>query len=264
LLEERDMDARTRAELAQTLRRQRTALLKQLFVTEADLRFIAEDREPELEERAQEERAARVLAGLDDRSLREITEIHSALQRLIDGTYGHCLDCGRAIPLARLRAVPTAAFCVECARQAEASSPAAPAAMEPRHPGKLPPDLETLLDREVEEALRQLVREDRRVDVEELRLVCRHGVVHLEGAVPSEAEHQILLKLVTDVAGCEEVVDHVQVNELLWERTDRSRPAPRERKRSARFEPVGTEDVVESTEEGLDYVPPDRPPPEEE
>jgi RNA polymerase-binding transcription factor DksA len=258
------MDTRTRAELAQALRRQRAAVLKQFFDAEADLRAIGEDREPELEERAQEERAARVLASLDDRSLREITEIHSALQRIIDGTYGKCLDCGRDIPRARLQAVPSAGSCVECAREVEATRPPTPAPMEPRHPGKLPPDLEYLLDREVEQALRELVREDRRVDMEELRLVCRHGVVHLEGAVPSEAEHRMLVKLVTDVAGCEEVVDHVQVNELLWERPDRSRPGRAERVRPARFEPVGTEDVVESTEEGLDYVPPDRPPPEEE
>jgi hypothetical protein len=59
------MDARVRAELAQALRRQRAALLKQFFDAETDLQSIAEDREPELEERAQEERAARVLAGLD-------------------------------------------------------------------------------------------------------------------------------------------------------------------------------------------------------
>jgi RNA polymerase-binding transcription factor len=257
------MDARTRAELAQALRRQRAALLKRFFDAETDLRWIAEDREPELEERAQEERVARVLARLDDRSLREITEIHGALQRIIDGTYGKCLDCSRAIALARLRAVPTAEFCVECARQEEIAGPTGPATTEPRHPGKLPGDLELLLDREIEEALRQLVRQDRRVDIDELRLVCRHGIVHLDGTVPSEAEHQMLLKLVTDVAGCEDVVDHVQVNELLWERPGRSRPAPHERTRPARFEPVGTEDVVESTEEGLDYLPPDRPPPEE-
>jgi DnaK suppressor protein len=264
LLEVPGHGRRTRAELAQALRRQRAAFLKQFLDAEADLRSIAEDREPELEERAQEERAARILAGLDDRSLREITEIHAALQRMIDGSYGKCFDCGRVVPLARLRTVPTAAFCVECAQRKETTVTGAPAPMEPRHPGTLPPDLEPLLDREVKDALRELVREDRRVDMEELRLVCRHGVVHLEGAVPSEAEHQILLKLVTDVAGCEEVVDHLRVDELLWERPDRSRPAPRERTRPARFEPVGTEDVVESTEEGLDYVPPDRPPPEEE
>jgi hypothetical protein len=182
---------------------------------------------------------------------------------MIDGTYGKCLDCGRAIPPARLRAVPTAAFCVDCAREEEIPRPVGPATMEPRHPGKLPADLELLLDHEVAEALRELVRGDRRVDTDELRLVCRHGIIHLEGAVPSEAEHQILVKLVTDVAGCEEVVDHVQVNELLWERPDRSRPAPHERTRPSPFEPVGTEDVVESTEEGLDYLPPDRPTPEE-
>jgi RNA polymerase-binding protein DksA len=119
------MDARTRTEVAQVLRRRRAALLEQFLDAEADLRSIAEDREPELEERAQAERAARILAGLDERSLREIGEIHGALRRIIDGTYGKCLDCGRTIPLVRLRAVPTAAFCVECAREEEAARPPA-------------------------------------------------------------------------------------------------------------------------------------------
>jgi RNA polymerase-binding transcription factor DksA len=257
------MDARTRAELAQALRRRRGTLLKQFLDAEAGLRSIAEDRESELEERAQEDRTARVLARLDDQSVREIADIDAALWRVIDGTYGTCLDCGRAIPLARLRAVPSTELCIACAReQATAATP--PAAMEPRHPGALPADLEPLLDREVEEVLREFVRENRGIDTEELRILCRHGVVHLEGAVPSEGEHKMLLGLVTDVAGCEEVVDHVRVDELAWERPDRSRTAPRERVRPARFEPVGTEDVVESTEDGLDYVPPDRPTPDEE
>ncbi len=264
LLEVGGMDARERAELAQALRRQRAALLKQFFDAEEDLRAIAEEREPEIEEWAQEERAARTLARLDDRSLREVAEIHAALQRMIEGTYGRCRDCGGDIPLARLRAMPTAATCVECARREEAAGPAEPAAVEPRHPGRLPPDFESLLDREVEQALRELVRQDGRIDMEELRIVCRHGIVHLDGALPSEGEHQMLLKLVTDVAGCEEVVDRVQVNELLWERPDRSRRAPRERTRPRRLEPVGTEDLVESIEEGLAYLPPDRPPPEED
>jgi RNA polymerase-binding transcription factor DksA len=257
------MDARTRAELTQALRRQRAALLKQFFDAEANLRSLAEDGEAELEERAQEERAARVLARLDDRSLREVREIHTALQRMIDGTYETCLDCHHTIPVARLGAVPTATCCVECARVREQASAAAPAATETRHPGGLPPDLEPLLDREIGEALRQLVQEDQRVDLDELRIVCRHGVVHLEGAVPSEAEHQILRRLVTDIAGCEEIVDHVRVDELLRERPDRTPPAPDELVRPGRFEPASTE-VVESIEEELDYLAPDRPPSEEE
>ena len=264
LLDVSGMDVRTRAEFVQAFRRQRATLLKRFVDGEADLRWIAEDREPELEERAQEERAARILAGLDDRSLREIAEIHGALQRIIVGTFGKCLDCGRIIPVARLRAVPTAGFCIDCAREEEVAHRPGPVTLDQSHTGMLPADLDFLLDHEVEETLRELVRRDGRVDMEELRVVCRHGVIRLGGTVPSEAEHRVLMKLVTDVAGCQDVVDRVQVNELLWERPDRSRPAPRERTAPPRFEPIGTEDIVESREQGLGYLPPDGPPADEE
>jgi DnaK suppressor protein len=44
-----------------------------------------------------------------------LTEIDSALQRLVDGTYGTCERCGEPIALARLEARPTARTCVGCA-----------------------------------------------------------------------------------------------------------------------------------------------------
>lgn len=253
-----------RIELAQALRRRRAVLLQEFFHAEDDLRAIGEGREAELEERAQEERAARVLAGLDDRSLEEIRGIDAALQRMIDGTYGACADCDAIIAPARLRALPTAERCVECAQGQEAAAARPAPAAETLRRGHLPPDLEGLLDREVEETLRELVRADHRLDLDELRIVCRHGVVHLDGAVPSEREHQMLVKLVTDIAGCEDVVDRVGVNPILWERRERSRTQPREHVRPPRLESIGTEDVVESGEDGIDWVPPDRPPSEEE
>jgi len=141
--------------------------------------------------------------------------------------------------------------------------PAAAAATEVRHPGALPADLDLLTDREVEMALREAVREDGRIDLEELRLVCRHGVVYLDGAVPSEAEHQMLSKLVTDVVGLREVVDRLQVKGILWESSERFKP-PLDEAESSRLEPSDTEDVIKSIEEGIDYVPPVEPPPEEE
>jgi DnaK suppressor protein len=258
------MDARVRATLVQALRRRRAALAKLFADAEADLASIGEVRPAEAEECAQAERAARVLARVDDRALDELAAVDAALQRVIDGTYGTCVDCGRRIPAARLRAAPAAASCLECTEADESPRRTSPAADEPTHPGVLPPDLDTLLDRDVEASLRALVHDDPRLDTEELRLVCRGGVVHLEGAVPSEAEHAMLLHLLTDVAGCEEVVDRLQVNELLWERGDRSRAVPRERVRPARLEPVGTDDPTRTAEEGVDYVPPDLPPAEEE
>jgi RNA polymerase-binding protein DksA len=49
-----------------------------------------------------------------DRDAAELRRIDSALTRLNSGTYGDCIDCGQTIPLARLKAEPTAARCIAC------------------------------------------------------------------------------------------------------------------------------------------------------
>ncbi|MEA2497809.1 MAG: hypothetical protein QOH26_214 [Actinomycetota bacterium] len=41
-------------------------------------------------------------------------EVRAALQRLEDGTYGKCVNCGKEIPAERLEAIPAAALCLEC------------------------------------------------------------------------------------------------------------------------------------------------------
>ena len=41
-----------------------------------------------------------------------------ALEKLEQGTYGVCDDCGQPIAVGRLRAAPASALCVECARAA--------------------------------------------------------------------------------------------------------------------------------------------------
>ena len=42
-------------------------------------------------------------------------QVVAALQRIEDGSYGVCVDCGQPIPDERLEARPTAAYCVSCA-----------------------------------------------------------------------------------------------------------------------------------------------------
>jgi len=49
----------------------------------------------------------------------ELREIDAALDRITDGRYGVCEECGKRIPKARLKAVPHARLCVECKRQEE-------------------------------------------------------------------------------------------------------------------------------------------------
>jgi DnaK suppressor protein len=251
--------------LRRLLRRRRLEVFEQVAGVEADLQWIAEDRESELEERAQEERVARLAAQLDDRGREELWEIDAALRRLNEGTYGICARCRKPIPAARLEAAPTTLHCLACARALEGRQEAADVEEEPVA-GRVPSDLRLLSDRELEEALRDLVRSDGRIDMEELRVVCRHGVVHLAGTLPSEAEHRILLKLLTDVEGLADVVDRIGVSEVPWEREVGAAGVepPDEDVPPGLGEPRCTEDVVEASEEGLDYDAPASPPPEEE
>lgn len=55
------------------------------------------------------------LEGLRIGARREIEEIDAALARLAAGRFGRCAGCGKAIPVARLRARPIATTCVACA-----------------------------------------------------------------------------------------------------------------------------------------------------
>ncbi|APF86749.1 TraR/DksA family transcriptional regulator [Ralstonia solanacearum] len=49
----------------------------------------------------------------------ELAQIVVARERLADGRYGLCVDCGEAIPFLRLQAQPTAQCCVACQRKRE-------------------------------------------------------------------------------------------------------------------------------------------------
>ncbi|MFQ5591193.1 MAG: TraR/DksA family transcriptional regulator [Phycisphaerae bacterium] len=46
-------------------------------------------------------------------------EAVDALQRIRDGTYGMCADCGKRIPAARLQVKPEATRCVACQAEYE-------------------------------------------------------------------------------------------------------------------------------------------------
>jgi len=45
--------------------------------------------------------------------------IRRALERINDGSFGICVDCGGPIRLKRLQALPWASHCIECQEQAE-------------------------------------------------------------------------------------------------------------------------------------------------
>jgi DnaK suppressor protein len=58
---------------------------------------------------------------ITDREARLIRKIRVALQKLEDGTFGICEDCGRKIPLKRLMARPVTTLCIGCKKEQEAA-----------------------------------------------------------------------------------------------------------------------------------------------
>ena len=53
------------------------------------------------------------------RDAAELQGVDAALARIAAGTYGKCLECGAAIPFARLEVNPMAARCIACQEKLE-------------------------------------------------------------------------------------------------------------------------------------------------
>ena len=157
-------------------------------------------------------------------------------------------------------------MCLDCSGEEnkQPGESAEPPETAPAERAPLPPDLDVLDDNELAIHLADMVREDGQVDMDELQISAHGGVVTLEGALPSEAEHQILLNILTDVAGVQEIDDRLDVVRLAWERDDRSKNEPAQDVTPGtipnRESYAGTEDVVLSDEEGVPYDPPANPP----
>lgn len=57
--------------------------------------------------------------AMNEHETAELAAIDAALERLAQGLYGQCTDCGVDIPQARLQAYPMALRCIACQTQAE-------------------------------------------------------------------------------------------------------------------------------------------------
>ncbi|HEX9051440.1 MAG TPA: TraR/DksA C4-type zinc finger protein [Anaeromyxobacter sp.] len=111
------------------LQKRRRAILETARRADAELDALrSAERDPEFEEGAQTEHEAFTLSRLGEAQRRELVQIDAALARLDAGEYGLCADCEQEIDPRRLRALPYALLCAECATRRERTPSAA---MEP-------------------------------------------------------------------------------------------------------------------------------------
>jgi DnaK suppressor protein len=69
---------------------------------------------PDPTDRASLESNRNFILRIRDRERKLIVKIEEALQRLEEGTFGVCEECGEKIGAARLKARPVTTLCIEC------------------------------------------------------------------------------------------------------------------------------------------------------
>jgi DnaK suppressor protein len=100
---------------------ERANYLRQAESLQAEADSLTEDREPGDVQFDEESGEGDTLAVERERDLAlsaqaraAIEQIDAAVEKIHNGTYGRCENCGTTIPKERLKALPYAALCVTC------------------------------------------------------------------------------------------------------------------------------------------------------
>jgi DnaK suppressor protein len=110
-------------ELRRMVEKRRTQLLAELREDAARTRDQPYSEHAGIAPDTGDESVATLMADLEQadltRDLDELRAVDAAWQRLKDGTYGICVDCGGDVGYQRLKAFPAAARCVTCQERHE-------------------------------------------------------------------------------------------------------------------------------------------------
>ena len=74
---------------------------------------------PDPNDRATLESDRNFVLRIRDRERKLITKIKKALERIDEGTFGICEECGEEISVRRLKARPVTTFCIKCKEEQE-------------------------------------------------------------------------------------------------------------------------------------------------
>ena len=99
------------------------ALMASLVSESKEFEAIVDDMDPkDLADLAADDIDKKTLEALNQKDLRKLRLIDSALSRVKNGRYGLCMRCGTRIPEQRLEAIPYALMCIDCKSSEERKS----------------------------------------------------------------------------------------------------------------------------------------------
>ena len=103
----------------QLLLEQKKTLIGQAMDHDDTIEEVREEQASDPLDLASKTSSLEMMSVLEHNERRVIEELDFALEKIEDGSYGTCEDCGDSIASARLDAMPTARLCIECKAQQE-------------------------------------------------------------------------------------------------------------------------------------------------
>jgi len=95
-------------------------IVNNLISNNEDFKEIMDGTEPkDLADIASDDIDRKMIEAIGTQELKRLKAIESAITRIKQGKYGHCIKCGKRIPQDRLIAIPYALMCIECKSEEE-------------------------------------------------------------------------------------------------------------------------------------------------
>lgn len=115
----RDMDKKKLDTFKKRLEERQQALRKMVSRTEEDGRIADQDSAQDIADRAANSYTKEFLFSQSNNDRQLLNMVETALQRIREGTFGECVNCGNEINPKRLEAVPWTRYCIECQEKKE-------------------------------------------------------------------------------------------------------------------------------------------------
>jgi RNA polymerase-binding protein DksA len=107
-------------EMEASLSKLKAEIVDNLVAANKDFKEIMEGMDPkDLADVASDDIDRKMIEAIGSQELKRLKLIDSAITRIKQDKYGHCIKCGKRIPQDRLRAIPYALMCIECKSEEE-------------------------------------------------------------------------------------------------------------------------------------------------
>jgi len=117
--EANEMDKKTLSHFKKILLREREQIVGEVKQTYASSQELGQDGIQDIGDEAANIYNKQILLSLNENERKRLQELDEALDRMANGTYGICEECGCPISLKRLEVRPVAKYCVACLSKLE-------------------------------------------------------------------------------------------------------------------------------------------------